>query len=291
MLSVDLVCDSELLPRLQLLARHMESFDVKLRLHSNLHSDPPTHPLEVVILAPVKGKVIDSDHSEENVIGLYLEPQQTEIEASYHVHIPTWPARSSDPDVEALAKHLKTRTSVMALGSTEADQRATPKPRAQARRKSERRRNRVVLAASLIVLIALVQLLPVDSDDAENTVDLSPPSLAKHDKQRTAVPTTNPVAVQSKMLVAKPRVAEAIVNQPDVQSRVQTPFELPPAVPVRLTDHQFPAPNWLVSTCDITGSDYLQLIMNPRQACIVCPQSNAPWFENYAQLQQIVLVP
>jgi hypothetical protein len=109
MLTVDLICDSELLPRVQLLPRHMELLDVKRRLHADLYSDPPTGAFEVVILAPTKNKVIDSDQPVENIVGLYLESQQTEIEASYHVHIPTWLVRSSDPDVEALAKHLKTR--------------------------------------------------------------------------------------------------------------------------------------------------------------------------------------
>ena len=142
MVQVDMVCDPELLPRLRLLVKHMQLLDVRLKLHLET---PRPSPAVLLVAATEAYPIRVRRTADQDLIRVYLEAEAVQQPADYHIHIPTWPARSSDPAVEELAAHLTRVTS-----SQHKSQRAA----ASLRR--EKRTNRLLLGSTLALLGLLV---------------------------------------------------------------------------------------------------------------------------------------
>lgn len=105
MITVDVVCEAEHLPRLKLLQTHMRSLNVALQIHETV----PEPCSERLIIVPrqrnSKLKSLQVDQACER-IALFLDKQTEAIEADMQVSLHSWPARSSDAHVETLARHL-----------------------------------------------------------------------------------------------------------------------------------------------------------------------------------------
>ena len=104
MVHVDVIAHPELLPRLKLLATHLERSGIALELHS---PEANLDGAERVIVAPPRDEAPTPPRNARQVIALYLEPQTPPLTADHEIHIETWPARSSDRDVYRLAALLR----------------------------------------------------------------------------------------------------------------------------------------------------------------------------------------
>jgi hypothetical protein len=106
MICVDVVCESENLPRIRLLQAHMRQLQIEL----NICEETPSVHTERIIYVPrrLKSK-FSSTPSSPNYqrIALYLDERTEPIEGEMRVNLATWPGRSSDKDVLMLASYLR----------------------------------------------------------------------------------------------------------------------------------------------------------------------------------------
>lgn len=242
MLHVDLLCDRELMPRLRLLEQYMETLDVRLHLHTEIPKPKPA----VLIFAPAQtgATAYENDQAVE-LIGLYLEVQP-EIEADYQVHIPSWPARSSDPDVEALAKFLHNPRIAAA-------QQRAKTAHLQAAKKREKARNIVSLVIAVAMLIGLTQLIPSKTEE-----DLDPDTAGE-----ALPPTISPVMLEASAAQLEQNSVSKDTNivAADFFEMVTTPVLLSkPSRPNTLP--------WPTQPCRSSAQDRSRAL-NPH-ACVLC---------------------
>ena len=113
----DLFCEQDITPRIELLIKHLGLLGVEISLRDSTHeprSDPyliipkpfesqwqPTRTAPELTLA--KG----DEATNPRCVAIYLDAETRQIEANFHVAIPTWPARSSDRTLVQLAQYLR----------------------------------------------------------------------------------------------------------------------------------------------------------------------------------------
>ena len=102
MVYVDLICSSEYLPRVKLLVNHLNLQKIRIRVRDQI----PTTPTERIIVLPNHLGEINIP-KELEVVALYFDKPEATFTSHHNFHIPTWPARSSDHQVNELAALLK----------------------------------------------------------------------------------------------------------------------------------------------------------------------------------------
>ena len=106
MVQVDLLVESDEMPRVRLLQDHMRKLNVDLILHE-AEPDKPT-PRRVFVPKAI-GSAFTELRKKPGVeyIALHLDERSHNIPADFSVRIPSWPGRSSDHDVLQLANYLQ----------------------------------------------------------------------------------------------------------------------------------------------------------------------------------------
>ena len=102
MVHVDLICSSEYLPRVKLLVNHLALQKIRIRIRDKL----PAKPTDRIIVLPAHLDEIEVPDGIE-VVALYFDKPESGFSSDEAFHIPTWPARSSDHQVNELAALLK----------------------------------------------------------------------------------------------------------------------------------------------------------------------------------------
>ncbi len=102
---IDVICESENLPRIRLLASHMQSLQIELVLHDET---PPDHSNRIIYVPKSKDSRFKKTPKSPNFerIALYLDANSEAIDAEMAVELVTWPGRSSDEAVARLASYL-----------------------------------------------------------------------------------------------------------------------------------------------------------------------------------------
>lgn len=129
MLRVDLLCDGETEPRMRLLAKHVQMFDIDLKLHETL----PKNPTERVIVAVGRHAWQVDLPDDRKLVTLHLDERFRDADlaskADYRLSIPAWPARSSDHQVYKLCAYLKSPLDADADTEEDTDTTEPAKPR------------------------------------------------------------------------------------------------------------------------------------------------------------------
>ena len=102
MVHVDLICSSEYLPRVKLLVNHLALQKIRIRIRDKL----PATPTDRIIVLPNHLDEIEVPDGIE-VVALYFDKPESAFSSDEAFHIPTWPARSSDHQVNELAALLR----------------------------------------------------------------------------------------------------------------------------------------------------------------------------------------
>lgn len=285
MLHIDLVCDAELRPRLRLLQQHMQTLGVKLHLHTEIPVDLPP----VLIVAPVPDsslKLNTLEDAEAEIVALYLERQLPACAAAYEVHIPSWPARSSDPDVEALARYLT------APRVTKKFQEAHRRQQIRARRQRKLGRNLLVLLVLVLLFAGLTQLELNDNkppDDPETEL------AGSQDLAEPQVPLAVKAEVPLSTLIDEPggqvpggQVPGDLVDETDLPSAQQgteriaqvtdaTADQIDSATPAKALDNARvdSSLDWITTPCQVDEKQADALKQALAQTCVAC-RSIAP---------------
>ena len=98
----DLLTDKEFLPRVTLLKEHLALLDIDLTIHTELPDEVSPRLIVVPALAEMAGWP-----EETEVIAIYLDVHAHRTLGALELDLHTWPARSSDREVERLAAYLK----------------------------------------------------------------------------------------------------------------------------------------------------------------------------------------
>ena len=193
MVQVDLLVESDEMPRVRLLQDHMRKLNVDLILHE-AEPDKPT-PRRVFVPKAI-GSAFTELRKKPGVeyIALHLDERSHNIPADFSVRIPSWPGRSSDHDVLQLANYL---------------QQPVEKPAGQPAGKSRPidRTNAAVMAGLALLSAVLIGLASMESEKSAPNQDPLVESLptqeatdAHHDI-RPGVPTG--VAVPNAIAAAR----------------------------------------------------------------------------------------
>lgn len=280
MLHIDLVCDAELRPRLRLLQQHMQTLGVDLHLHTEIPEDLPP----VLIVAPVPDsslKLNTLEDAEAEIVALYLERQLPACTAAYEVHIPSWPARSSDPDVEALARYLT------APRVTKKFQEAHRRQQIRARRQRKLGRNLLVLLALVLLFAGLTQL---ELNDNKPPDDSATELAGSQDLAEPQVPLAVEAEVPLSTLIDEPggQVPGDLVDETDLPSAQQgteriakatgaTADQVDSATPAKALDNARvdSSLDWITTPCQVDEKQAEALKQALAQTCVAC-RSIAP---------------
>ena len=105
MISVDVVCESENLPRIRLLRTHMRQLQIVLNICEEV---PPVHTERIIYVPRRRDSAFSHTPSSPNYerIALYLDERTEPIDAEMKVNLATWPGRSSDkPNMKYFKLH------------------------------------------------------------------------------------------------------------------------------------------------------------------------------------------
>lgn len=280
MLHIDLVCDAELRPRLRLLQQHMQTLGVDLHLHTEIPEDLPP----VLIVAPVPDsslKLNTLEDAEAEIVALYLERQLPACTAAYEVHIPSWPARSSDPDVEALARYLT------APRVTKKFQEAHRRQQIRARRQRKLGRNLLVLLVLVLLFAGLTQL---ELNDNKPPDDPATELAGSQDLAEPRVPLAVEAEVPLSTLIDEPggQVPGGLVDETDLPSAQQeteritkatgaTADQVDSATPAKALDNARvdSSLDWITTPCQVDEKQADALKQALTQTCVAC-RSIAP---------------
>lgn len=151
MVQVDLLVESDEMPRVRLLQDHMRKLGVDLVLHE----EEPDRPAPRRVIVPKAfGSVFAELHKKPGVeyIALHLDERSQNIPADFSVRIPSWPGRSSDHDVRQLANYLHQPVE-------------KPAGKPAGKRQPIDRTNAAVLAGFALLSTALIGVITLKSDD------------------------------------------------------------------------------------------------------------------------------
>ncbi|MEM9620065.1 MAG: hypothetical protein AAF993_00355 [Pseudomonadota bacterium] len=114
---VDLVSELALTPGIRLLIKHLEQLGVALVLREDLNQVTGNRVLliprrkhsrwDAQLQPDPHGHPEKKNHKKAERVALYLDPATQPIHAERHFHADSWPARSSDRHVTALADYLR----------------------------------------------------------------------------------------------------------------------------------------------------------------------------------------
>ena len=196
MVQVDLLVESDEMPRVRLLQDHMRKLDVDLVLHE-AEPDKPT-PRRVIVPKAI-GSAFAELRKKPGVeyIALHLDERSHNIPANFSVRIPSWPGRSSDHDVRQLANYLHQPVE-------------KPAGKPAGKRRPIGRSNAAVMAAFALLSAALIGLASMESEKSapnQGPLDESLPTQdtthANHDI-RPGIPTG--IAVPDTIATARSNV-------------------------------------------------------------------------------------
>ena len=162
--TIDFVCEDDVSPRVTLLMEYLNRLGVPV----NLCSAMPKQPSQPVVLIP---KTVDSSWqgaatSKLWSVALYLDERARAIPATHQFAIPSWPARSCDPLLTALANYLK-RPATTPFPESEPGVSFTKGKRGSAQ-KQERR---VLIGFGAAAVAFVAWLLVSDPTDSKNAPD------------------------------------------------------------------------------------------------------------------------
>lgn len=228
MLSVDVVYESEILPRLVLLKQHMQTLQIELVLHERL---PATHSPRVVY-APraTNSQLHDAVDNDGESIGLYFfntpANKNSPLPTDLTVSLPTWPARSSDQAVAEFARYLH---SSIAEEQNKASPDSTDS-RAVRNIDWTGVRNLVVLIGMVVAATWMIGQIPAEKQSPEAEIEtipietipiettphaLAPPSTLSQSEAPTTAVATPPDAIMPDQPLAQARQDP----MPSVESR------------------------------------------------------------------------
>ncbi len=172
MITVDVVCEAEHLPRLKLLQTHMRSLNVELQIHETV---PEPCSERLIIVPRQRNSKLKSVQVEQRCerIALLLDKQTEAIEADMQVTLHSWPARSSDAHVETLARHLHSPLVSLTdhADSNPGDQASATKTRtntasqtARSLKQKERRKNILTISLLALSVFALFTFVEVGTN-------------------------------------------------------------------------------------------------------------------------------
>jgi hypothetical protein len=178
MITVDVVCEAEHLPRLKLLQTHMRSLNVELQIHETV---PEPCSERLIIVPRQRNSKLKSVQVEQRCerIALLLDKQTEAIEADMQVTLHSWPARSSDAHVETLARHLHSPlVSLTDQASATKTRTNTASQTARSLKQKERRKNILtisLLALSVFALFIFVEVGTNSPTEAEKVETVEAP--------------------------------------------------------------------------------------------------------------------
>ncbi|MEQ8693617.1 MAG: hypothetical protein RIC89_22625 [Pseudomonadales bacterium] len=265
MLHIDLVCDAELRPRLRLLQQHMQTLGVDLHLHTEIPEDLPP----VLIVAPVPDsslKLNTLEDAEAEIVALYLERQLPACTAAYEVHIPSWPARSSDPDVEALARYLT------APRVTKKFQEARRRQQIRARRQRKSGRNLLVLLVLVLLFAGLTQLELNENKPADETgVELAETQIPSPAESQVPLNTTGEAPddqAEEKVLPPARQATEQITPATDAPTnQIEVAAPRVKALDNSRVDSSL---DWITAPCQVEGTQEDGLKQTLAHTCVAC---------------------
>lgn len=171
MVTVDVIVDPENLPRIRLLQAHMSDLQVDLKLHETL---PDQHSARLIYVPrKTDSQLKQLLAADAERIALYLDEGAEQIDADMAVQLYSWPARSSDPHVRTLARHLK-RHLEKPLSTGSANTESASKQAAQSNASSERRKNVVTLLAIGAVVLVVMTLMELNDEAREQDRNAAP---------------------------------------------------------------------------------------------------------------------
>ena len=142
MVYVDLICSNEYLPRVKLLVNHLSLQKIRIRVRDQM----PAKPTDRVIVLPNHLDEVEIPEAVE-VVALYFDKPEATFSSHQSFHIPTWPARSSDHQVNELAALLRRPVHRTTKKSTQSAQKTKKRERDPA--------NRIALVSFFTVIAIL----------------------------------------------------------------------------------------------------------------------------------------
>lgn len=169
MVRVDLIVESDEMPRVRLLQDHMRNLDVDLVL---CEEEPDRPAPRRVIIPKASGSAFAELQKIPGVeyIALHLDERSRDIPADFGVRIPSWPGRSSDHDVRQLANYLHQPVE-------------KPADKAAGKRQPIDRTNAAVLAGFVLLSTAGIGVVLTDSGNPAPDEELLPETLQTKDTE------------------------------------------------------------------------------------------------------------
>ncbi|MEM7099224.1 MAG: hypothetical protein AAF541_13260 [Pseudomonadota bacterium] len=280
MRTLDIICEGEVTPRIQLLVDFLEDIDVSLKIRRKVPAKPST---PFLLLPTVRGSRFTHSVPPGESVAIYLEDNTPLVPAHFQFAITNWPARSCDEQVRLLARYLKNPTAnpfpSSEIGSSQLN--ASDQHHAHSRTKATapaaQQQERFVVGGFALIALVFVGWL-ISSDSSEDIIptdaadDLTPQVTTVTSGLDQASDENTPRNREQLEIYASSEQTAEVLDTPSSNS----PYPLEQIFAQQALDHQFQCPLGKIEALTAQAPAQIRKLTSPLQAADANTITNKP---------------